>query len=750
MRIMKEIRIRLRKLREKYLNFSAGTYKIIWGVLFFIIIALTLSLDLIPDQVDLRPGQVSQSNITAPRTITFIDETQTEELRQRAEERAPRVYEEDGTVERDIKNRIDLLFDSITEERESLLIEKFAAIESTDQEIEKEFEALNDNSEPEIVFSEEELASLDSEDINIIITNVKEEIAFEISDNNLETLIMMPRQELEDLRTRADNLLSSVLSRRILPAELSNVRDNISQTAMGMDISRDKRLALAEITENTLEANMFLNIEATEARRQEAVSQIEPVQNTVRQGEIIVRQGDVVTEEDVEILERLGLQRSELNYYNITGRILIAFIIVLLLAFYFYKYKKSIWKDNSQLLLIEILIVIVLLLAKTFTLFQNPFVDFLVPTAMASILLTVLIDTDTALVSTLFLSMLIAPIYDMNYNIVLTSLLAGLVGIYSVSKVKERGDIIRAGLNISVVLMFLIGGLSLLQESPNWNYMIWAIGGGITNGLLVGVLANGFLPYLEDLFDMTSSVKLLELSNPSQTVLKRMLVEAPGTYHHSIIVGNLAETAAEDVEADSLLARAAAYYHDIGKLKRPYFFSENHFGAENPHDKTSPNLSALIIKSHVKDGVEMAEKYGLPGKIIDIIKEHHGTNLISYFYQEAIQQNKHDDIEKKDFRYDGPKPQSREAAIIMLADITEAAVRSKNFNKNNHDRIEGFVRGLIKDKLIENQLDKSDLTLRDLDKITKSFVKVLTGIYHQRVEYPEKLLKEMKGGDNDD
>ncbi|RQD73518.1 MAG: HDIG domain-containing protein [Halanaerobium sp. MSAO_Bac5] len=747
MKLMKEIRLRLRKWREKYLDFSPRTYKIIWGVLFFIIIAVTLSLDLIPDQVDLRPGQVSQSNITAPRTITFIDETRTEELRQRAAESAPRVYEEDGTVERDINEQINLLFDSIIEERQSILIERFAALESADPEIEEEFAALIDDSEPEISFSEEELASLDSEDINLIITNVKEEIDFEISDDNLQTLISLPREELEDLRSRADELLSSALSRRILPAELSSARDNIAQTAMGLDISRDKRLALAEISENTLQANMFLNTEATEARRQEAAAQIEPVQNTVRQGEIIVRQGDVVTEADVEILERLGLQRSEMNYYNIIGRILIAFIIVLLLAFYFYKYKKSIWQDNSQLLLIEILIVLVLLLAKIFSLFQNPFVDFLVPTAMASILLTVLINTDTALVSTLFLSMLIAPIYDMNYNIVLVSLLAGLVGIYSVSKVKERGDIIRAGLNISVVLMFLIAGLSLLQENPNWNYMIWAVGGGITNGLLVGVLANGFLPYLEDLFDMTSSVKLLELSNPSQNVLKRMLVEAPGTYHHSIIVGNLAETAAEDVGADSLLARAAAYYHDIGKLKRPYFFSENHFGAENPHDKTSPNLSALIIKSHVKDGVEMAEEHGLPGKIIDIIKEHHGTNLISYFYQQAIQENKHDDIEKKDFRYDGPKPQSKEAAIIMLADITEAAVRSKNFNKNNHDRIEGFVRGLIKDKLIENQLDKSDLTLRDLDQITNSFVKVLTGIYHQRVEYPENLLKEMKGGD---
>ncbi|MFW5736389.1 MAG: HD family phosphohydrolase, partial [Halanaerobium sp.] len=569
-------------------------------------------------------------------------------------------------------------------------------------------------------------------------------------DESLSFLISLNEEELTEIQDRTHELLQDKLDSRILPSDLSAVRDDLRQRAMELDIPRSERLAAAEIAETVIAANMFLNEEATADRRQQAISDVEAVEKSVRQGEIIVRKGDVVTETDIDILERLGLQKTGINYYNIAGRIMISFILVLLLGFYFYKYQKDVWQDNSKLLLIELLILTVVFFAKILTLFQNPFVNFMVPTAMASILLTVLIGSDTALITTLFISLLIAPIYDMNFNIVLTSFLAGLIGIFSVSRVKERGDIIRAGLNVSLILVFLIGGLSLMQQNQDWSYLIWSIAGGIANGLIVGVLANGLLPYLEDLFDMTSSVKLLELSNPSQPILKRMLVEAPGTYHHSVIVGNLAETAAEDVGADSLLARAAAYYHDIGKLKRPYFFSDNQFGGENPHDKTSPNLSALIIKSHVKDGVEMAEENGLPAKIIDIIKQHHGTNLISYFYQQALQDNKHDDIEKKDFRYDGPKPQSKEAAIIMLADITEAAIRSKNFNKNNHDRIEGFIRGLVKDKLIENQLDQSNLTLSDLDTIVKSFVKVLTGIYHQRVEYPEKLLKEMKGGNKSD
>jgi putative nucleotidyltransferase with HDIG domain len=752
MKFMKKLRVTLRKWRREYLDFSSNSYKVIWAVIFFLLIALTLNLDLIPNQVDLRAGQVSQNDITAPRTITFIDESRTSELRQRAADTAPRVYEEDSTVEEEVLNKVNVLFDTIKSEREFFYFNKINLSESeTDEQNDSRVEPDQKQGNTEKnVFGQNEIDNLNEDEINEIINLINSEIDLEISDQNLANLIKLTDSELSELRERATNLIQSKLQSRILPSDLTSAREDLRQSAMELDISREKRLILADLTESVIAANMFLNQEATANRREEAIAEVEAVEKTVRQGEMIVRKGDVVTEADIEILERLGLQKSGINYYNISGRILISLILVLLLGFYFYKYQPDIWDDNSKLLLIELLIFIVVVLAKILTLFHNPFVDYMVPTAMASILLTILIGSDTALITTLFISLLIAPIYDMNFNIVLTSFLAGLIGIFSVSKVKARGDIIRAGLNVSFILVFLIGGLSLLKQNQDWSNLIWSVGGGIINGLLVGVLANGLLPYLEDLFNMTSSVKLLELSNPSQPILKRMLVEAPGTYHHSIIVGNLAETAAEDVGADSLLARAAAYYHDIGKLKRPYFFSDNQFGGENPHDKTSPNLSALIIKSHVKDGVELAGENGLPSKITDIIKQHHGTNLISYFYQQALQDNKHDDIEKKDFRYDGPKPQSREAAIIMLADITEAAIRSKNFNKNNHDRIEGFVRGLVKDKLIENQLDQSNLTLTDLDTIVKSFVKVLTGIYHQRVEYPEKLLKEMKGGNKSD
>ena len=270
------------------------------------------------------------------------------------------------------------------------------------------------------------------------------------------------------------------------------------------------------------------------------------------------------------------------------------------------------------------------------------------------------------------------------------------------------------------------------------------------NGLLVAILANGLLPYLESMFGLTSSVKLLELSNASHPLLKRLLVEAPGTYHHSVIVGNLAETAADNIGADSLLTRVGAYYHDIGKLKRPYFFTENQFGGDNPHDNISANLSSLIIKSHVKDGVEMASNHKLPEQVIAIIEEHHGKNLIAYFYEQAKKEEKLYDLSAAKFCYEGPKPQSKEAAIIMLADIIEASLHSRKFDKSDHNRIEGYVKEMIKGFLVKKQLDESELNFKELDIIANSFVKVLTGIYHQRIEYPENLIKEAKKDDEHD
>lgn len=693
---------------------SPRTKKVFWGFLFLLIISLILTIDLIPNQLDLRVGQVSKNDIVAPRTMTFVDQEKTKELKKIAAQSAPRVYEEDINVNNITRKKIRSFFAAI---------KKGQVVPAGDEK---------------------------KEDTGQVISQIQQEFGEEISEKTIVLLVKAPSDLKNRVEETAVEIMDRKLKERILPGDLARVKDELAQEAMETDLPKEYRLALADILENMVRPNMILNKEATQKRQEEAMAQVEPVKRTVRQGEVIVRKGDVVTEDDIKVLEALGLQKPRVNYLNIIGVIITILTITVMANLYFFKYKPKFWQEQKKIVFLELMVIIVLVIAKIIDFFQVSYLAYLVPVAMASILTTVLINSEIAVMLTVFLSFLVALIFNNDFSIALASFIGGLVGIFSVSKVNQRNDLVRAGFNVSGVLVILILGLTLNMPFGGWLIILWSILMGVLNGVLVAILANGLLPYLENAFGLTSSVKLLELSNPSQPLLKRLLVEAPGTYHHSVIVGNLAETAADNIGANSLLARVGAYYHDIGKIKRPYFFTDNQFGGENPHDKLSANLSSLIIKSHVKDGVEMARENKLPESIIDIIKEHHGTNLISYFYQQALEDCKHENVEEDDFRYDGPKPQSKEAAIIMLADIVEAALRSKQFNKSNHNRIEGMVRELIRAKLTEGQLDESDLTLKDLDVIVDSFVKILTGIYHQRVDYPEKLLKEMKRADRSD
>jgi len=271
---------------------------------------------------------------------------------------------------------------------------------------------------------------------------------------------------------------------------------------------------------------------------------------------------------------------------------------------------------------------------------------------------------------------------------------------------------------------------------------LYGVGFGIFNGLISSIFTMGILPYLETIFGITTSIRLLELANPNQPLLKRLMTEAPGTYHHCIMVGNLGEAAADAIGANGLEVRLGAYYHDIGKLKRPYFFAENQFSGANPHDNITPQLSTLIITSHVKDGLEMAREEKLPPILMDMIAQHHGDSKVSYFYFKAKELD--ENAREQDFRYENPKPQTKEAAILMMADTVEAAVRSKK--DATPGQIEGFIRTLIKGKLNDGQFDECELTFRDLDQIAVAFTRVINGIYHKRVEYPPQanLIAELK------
>ncbi|MFP4015428.1 MAG: HD family phosphohydrolase [Halanaerobiales bacterium] len=754
-----------KEIFQREIPLSPQTKRVFWAAVFVIAISLLLTIDFIPNEFDLKVGRVSQTDIRAPRTRTFIDQEETNQRKELAAQSVNRVYEQDVTVNNKVKERVDDLFSDIREARNRIVQASEVQSEQDadvpdegngSQEVNGGQNAADNGENNDSASGPQESAITQSESVDVeTITKAIKQGYPEISIETITTLIQTPRDTINQLENEAKNILDNIYQDRFTPEDLPKVRDELAEEAMTLDYNREYRLALANILESTIRPNMTFNEEATMRNRDEAREEVDPVTITVRRDEMIVRSGDIVTEEDIKVLEALGLRKATVNYLSILGVFITIITLLILASIYLYKYKPDLWNSNRKLLFLELVILIILFLAKLIdwiptSTISNFYLPYLVPVAIASILITVLIGSEVSMVATIFISFLVALVFNNDYNVAVLGFVSGLVGIFSVTKLSQRNDLVRAGFNVSGVLVVLVLGLRLINPINSWVSILGHVSMAVANGLIVAILANGLLPYLENLFGLTSSVKLLELSNPTHPLLSKMVFEAPGTYNHCLVVANLAETAANNIGADSLLARVGAYYHDIGKMKRPYFFIENHMGRENPHDKLSPNLSALIIKSHVRDGVDMAREHKLPVQIIDIIKQHHGTNLISYFYQEALKDNKHDSIEESDFRYEGPKPQTKEAAIILLADIAEAAVRSKNFNKANHNRIEGLVRELIKDKLIEGQLDESDLSLGDLDIIVESFVKVLTGIYHQRIEYPENILKEMKRADKSD
>jgi cyclic-di-AMP phosphodiesterase PgpH len=373
----------------------------------------------------------------------------------------------------------------------------------------------------------------------------------------------------------------------------------------------------------------------------------------------------------------------------------------------------------------------------------NSMSGYLAPVAAGSMLIAILLDNRLAYFMTMLLALFVGLMTESNQlAFVAVAFVSGTVGIYEVSRFYQTTDLAKAGFYISVANMATILTMTLIIGNVSLSTILMGLLLGVISGILSAVLMIGALPFLENGFSITSMIRLLELSNPNHVLLKRLLLEAPGTYHHSLMVGNLAEASAEAIGANPLLVRVGAYYHDIGKVKRPEYFVENQRGYNEPHNKIAPALSALIIISHVKEGVEMAREAHLPQIIIDFIAESHGTSLAKYFYSRAIEEEGEGMVHEDSFRYEGPKPHTKEVALVMLADAVEAAVRS--LTNPDLDSIRAMVHKIIRDKLNDRQLEECDLTFKDLDVIANSFCNVLEGVYHKRIEYPDIVTEFTK------
>ena len=493
---------------------------------------------------------------------------------------------------------------------------------------------------------------------------------------------------------------------------------------------------LREICESQVKANYFFDQSKTDEAIKEALKGVSKVM--IKKNQIIVKEGEPITQKQINILTELGLIGEDISKDYIYTYIILFFYVlfVLILQYIYMKNENNKILNNTKLVfLILLLNLLSLIIARVFTLVSV----FLIPIACTPILMTVFLGSKISIIINSFNLLFIGIIIGFDPQIILVAIVANIISSLTLKKVNQRNDILysTAYLAVSSAIIVLSSGILL---SNNIKRILIDVALATGGAFISGILAMGLLPFLESSFNLVTNMKLLELSNPNNLLLKRLLMEAPGTYHHSIMVANLAEVAAEEVGANPMLVRVGAYYHDIGKIKRPFFFGENQLGGVNPHDKISPALSTTIIISHVKDGVELAKEYDVPTIVTDMIAQHHGTTLVKYFYYTLKNNSENPDLIKEDdFRYPGPKPQTKEAAIIMMADSVEAAVRS--IQEPTLDKIEAMVNNIIKDKLNSNQLNECDLTFKDLEVIKACFLKVLKGIYHHRIEYPTEKIK---------
>ncbi|ELC8412010.1 HDIG domain-containing protein [Clostridium perfringens] len=682
------------KLKEKTFDIFKDYKKIILYIITFIVLYCTLMTGIITRKYDLKVGDIPKSDIKAHREI--IDESATEARKKEAEEKVDKQYSLRTDVQKQSEEKIKGFFSSVEkvlaqdkpEEEKAKLIPR-APFKITDAQANK-IASMNEQSTKKLE--------------SVCIDGLNKAYEAPIEDGN--------EQDLKEAKKEYTDFISS-----------SDLSDS------------EKAIALNFV--NVVEPNFFYDKEKTDELIKETLKQVPPVM--IKKNQIVVSEGEPVTAHQLELLGTLGLLSDSASALYIYIALGVLVIIVMYLQYgYIHKYYPAINKEFSKIVMISILNVFPVILARLFGMMSN----YIIPLACMPMLITLLLNYKISLVFSMLNVILIGGAVGFNPNIIILAILNVVLGGTLLRKMQQRNDILYSSITVAVlssILTFSVGTLTTNNFMEILADSTFAAAGAV----LSGILTIGVLPFFESTFDIVTNAKLLELSNPNNPLLKKLLMEAPGTYHHSILVANLAELAAEQVGGNPLLARIGAYYHDVGKTKRPYFFRENQFGKKNPHDRLKPEVSSKIIISHVKDGSELAKEYNLPKTIHDFIVTHHGETLVKYFYLTVKNNSENpDEVKEEDFKYPGPKPMSKEQGIVMLADSTEAAVRS--INEPTEEKIEKMVNNIIDDKLATGQLDNCDLTLRDISKIKKCFLKALNGIHHERIEYPDDNKKEKK------
>ena len=521
------------------------------------------------------------------------------------------------------------------------------------------------------------------------------------------------------------------------PSYLVNISDIVSEiydegiirTEDFPRIIREKEIRADNLDlkflKNFIKPNLKLNEQETEKKIADNIASLKDREVNIYKGDTIVKKGDIIDNDAYLKLEKLGMVRGGAKIIKITGLVITFIILIALLYTILKRNCKELMESN---VFYPMLITIIFLDVLYIIFLKNNYFTYILPFAMLPLIGTILGGRLFSFVLT-FTNILVLSREE---SWLLVMIAVALVAIYKADNLTSRSDIIKISLFLGIFQAVVSVSYGLVNQL-NLVLLMTIIIFSVFGGLITGVISLGVLPYFENTFDILTNMRLLELSDFSHTLLKQLLVKAPGTFHHSIMVGALAESGAEAINANATFARIASYYHDIGKMKRPEFFVENQKGGENPHNKTKPSLSALILTSHTKDGYIMGKQNKLPKEILDVILEHHDITLVQFCYYKALENG--EKVVESDFRYSGPKPKTKESGIILMADTVEAAVRT--LEDKSREGIENFIRYLIRTKIDDNQLSDSALTLGEIEKVIQAFVNTLQGVYHERIKYPK-------------
>jgi len=728
-----------------------GSKQMYWAKWATLVLFLVLLIGIFPRSSFIEPSyKVGEpwryDDLTAPFTFSLVkdrDELETE--RRSIREVTPPVFHIDNEATDRIYSRLDSLFSELVPIMEQYVIYRGAPAGSAAQSRDSLL-YMQLRSGFKVQIDERGWAALASDYFRLrsgrngrawIGTELKMALEVTVSRVLDEGLIDRIPDDLSNeiivrnLRNRTERTLT-----RSLVHDASSARELVA-ISLNRSLSENLLTAAIAMYDYISQPNLLYNQTDTQTLLEEAMAAISPTASAVAAGQVIIRKGDIITRERMNMLQSLAAARAERAsrfevWQQYVGQSIVIFAIVLVFFLYIFLYRRPIFDNNAMFILVFLSLSLVLGASAVVAQIQN-LSPFIVPLAIAPILLTVIFDSRVGLLATLTIALLAGMMNGNDFEFVAATVTACSIAVFSVRDIKSRSQFFVVTPALVFLAYALVStGFSMIRLGE------WvALGNQVVyifiNAILI-ILTPPLILLFEKVFRVTTDLTLFELSETNKPVLKTLMMRAPGTFHHSLQVANLSEAAALAIGANALLVRVGALYHDIGKMERPEFFVENQSGS-NEHDNIKPSVSAIVIKSHVASGVKMAEEEKLPNIVIDFIKTHHGNSLIRYFHEKAKEEsNDPDSISEVDFRYDGPLPTTRETGILLLADSVEASART--INNPSFSNLESHIERIVDEKLHEGQLNECPLTFEDLKKIKQAFLTILVGVYHSRIRYP--------------